>query len=194
MPGFLSAAAPKVQSSDVRRLQSQPAMVAKSGPCGFRQGAPVARSPCRKQYGRNTKDPRRLFASKSAGPVRSGLRFKRFRKVSDGFQAQSWKGPQDTAPVRLRAAPPWRPRPIGLGRTQFPASHQARGGGVFPRRCGRRLPEGKDIMPNKMLIDASHPEETGLSSFAVTASKNSISNHRTRSSSKETSISRGSPA
>jgi len=31
-----------------------------------------------------TKDPRRLFASKQAGPARSGLRFKRFRKARNG--------------------------------------------------------------------------------------------------------------
>jgi len=79
-----SAATPKGFS---RRRKADPIATCdggKVGPCGFRQGAPVARSPCRKQYGRKTKDPRRLFASKSAGPACSGLRFKRFRKARNG--------------------------------------------------------------------------------------------------------------
>jgi hypothetical protein len=52
----------------VKRCEADPIATSdggkKDGPYGFRQGAPVAWSPCRKQYGRMTKDPRRLFASK----------------------------------------------------------------------------------------------------------------------------------
>ena len=104
----------------VKRCEAAPVATCDGGnvgPCGFRRGAPVARSPRRKQYGRNTKDPRRLFASKSAGPVRTGLRFKRFRKVSDGFQRNHGK-------VRKT------PRRFGCGRHRH---------GVTPGPCGHNF-------------------------------------------------------
>ena len=157
MPGTPQSPLPKVCQGDVRRIQSQPAMVARVGPCGFRQAPRWRGAPVAKQYGRTFEGPRRLFASKSSWSGVAGLWFKRFRQGT-WLQAQSWEGPQDTAPVRLRAAPPWRS--AMPERTQFPASHQARGASFALRRHGWRLPEGKDIMPNKMLIDASHPEET----------------------------------
>src|SRR5690606_4246960 len=99
--------------------------------------------------------------STKAGPACPGFGSKRFRKVTTWLQAQSWKGPHVTAPFRQRAAPPLR---YSRGRRAhfIPASpfNQTHGGERDLLRCGWRLPEGNEIMPNKMLIDASHPEET----------------------------------
>jgi hypothetical protein len=75
-PETVSAAAPnsivwRRQGGSNRNCDS-----GKSDADGFRQGVPVAWNPCRKENGRNTMGPRRLFTSKAAGPVLSGLRFK----------------------------------------------------------------------------------------------------------------------
>lgn len=53
------------------------------------------------------------------------------------LQAQSWKGPQQTAPLWLRAAPPWR---SGSGRRTFncpaPMFIHTHSGGLCPASCG----------------------------------------------------------
>ena len=143
----------------VKRCEAAPIATCdggKGGPCGFRQGAPVARSPCRKQYGRNTKDPRRLFASKSAGPVRTGLRFKRFRKVSDGFQRNHGKvrktprrfgcGRHRHGATPARLADAISGIPSGARRRSFsPALRSAAAGGKrynAQQNAYRRLPPG----------------------------------------------------
>ncbi len=63
------------------------------------------------------------------------------------WQAQSWKGPKDTAPApRLRGGTAMALRQADnqpSADAQFPASHQARRRRSFSSRYGRRLPEGK---------------------------------------------------
>jgi hypothetical protein len=80
--------------------------MANSDADGFRQVVLVAQNPCRKENGRRTMDPRRLFNEQSSWSGFSGLQFKGSAKVTQWLLATTWKGPHDTAPIWLRAAPP----------------------------------------------------------------------------------------
>ncbi len=120
------------------------------------RGAPVVSNTAGRR-----RDPRRLFASKSAGPASSRLRFKGSARQAMA-ERNHGKVRKHTAPVRPRAAPPLRyTRPTitsGGRNVRHPIRHAA--GGFLPLSLRSAAAGGKDIMPNKMLIDASHPEET----------------------------------
>jgi len=90
MPGPLRRRSQRFVQGDVRRIQSQPAMVARVGPCGFRQAPRWRGAPVAKQYGRTFEGPRRLFASKSSWSGVAGLKFKRFRQ-GNGFKRNHGK-------------------------------------------------------------------------------------------------------
>ena len=64
---------PRSVTADIRRLWSRPSDNGKDDPWNFVRALRWHGALDAKQYGRKTKDPRRLFASKQAGPAAPGL-------------------------------------------------------------------------------------------------------------------------